>query len=191
MELHHGAHHKAYVDKLNGLIQGTPLATLPLDEIVVCTTETRYPGAGNIFNNAAQHWNHSFYWKCLKPNGGGQPRAGRLLTLIERDFGSFASFRDEFLEKGTQHFGSGWVWLVSQGGTLEVMTTHDADTPIAHGKDALITCDLWEHAYYPDYENRRAEFIGRFLDNLADWEFAESNLEPVEAFVARAEARDA
>ena len=191
MGLHHGKHHKAYVEKLNGLIQGTPLATLPLEEIVLCTAVTRYPGGGQIFNNAAQHWNHSFYWKCLSPTGGGQPEAGRLLTLIERDFRSFGQLRDQFLEKGTQHFGSGWVWLVSAAGTLEVMTTHDADTPIAHGKDALIACDLWEHAYYPDYENRRAEFLGRFLDNLADWRFAESNLQPIEAFVATSVAKDA
>lgn len=176
MKLHHGAHHKAYVDKLNTLVADTPLEELTLEEIIHTTQGSTDEDRKKIFNNAGQHWNHSFFWNSLSPTGGGRSLSGDLATEVERAFGSREKLHEQLLDQGTNHFGSGWVWLVYSGGKLEVTTTHDADTPIAHHQTPLITCDLWEHAYYLDHQNRRPEFLKAWLENLANWEFAAANL---------------
>jgi superoxide dismutase, Fe-Mn family len=171
---HHGAHHKTYVEKLNGLIEGTEFAGKSLEEIVHKTfgKKDKLP----IFNNAAQHWNHTFFWHCMTPEGGGKmPDA--LEKRIARDFGTVDAFKKAFLDQGAEHFGSGWVWLVEDGGKLAVITTHDGENPLAHGKTALLTCDLWEHAYYLDYQHARPKFLKAFFEHLANWEAAASLLE--------------
>ncbi|MET0588249.1 MAG: superoxide dismutase [Novosphingobium sp.] len=175
MKLHHGAHHKAYVDKLNSLVADTPLEELTLEDIIHTTQGSTDEDRKKIFNNAGQHWNHSFFWNSLSPDGG-KSLSGDLAKEVERAFGSETKLHEDLLEQGTNHFGSGWVWLVLSGGKLEVTTTHDADTPIAHHQVALITCDLWEHAYYLDHQNRRPEFLKAWLENLANWDFAAENL---------------
>ena len=168
LELHHGKHHATYVKKLNELIADTPDADKSLDELVTSAT-------GKVFNNAAQHWNHSFYWKSMSPDGGGNPK-GDLADAIKTAFGSLKSCVDELTETATNHFGSGWAWLVSDGsGALSVMDTHDADLPLRHGKHALLTIDVWEHAYYVDYRNVRADYVKAFFDKLANWDFAAEN----------------
>jgi Fe-Mn family superoxide dismutase len=167
LELHHGKHHQTYVDKLNGLIDDKGDADL--DDVI------RAAEPGPVFNNAAQHWNHSFYWKCMAPDGGGAP-SGELAEAIERDFGSFEAFTKELHEAAATHFGSGWAWLVHDGSTLLVTSTHDADLPLAHGQQALLTIDVWEHAYYVDYRNRRPDYLTAFLDHLVDWSFVSQNL---------------
>lgn len=168
LEFHHGKHHAGYVAKLNAGIEGTPFAGKSLEEIIK-TAE------GGTFNNAAQHWNHSFFWKCLKPQGGGKP-TGDLADAINRDFGSYEKFREAFAAKAAAQFGSGWAWLVSDAGTLKITSTANADLPMAHGQTALFTIDVWEHAYYVDYRNARPKFIATVLDELADWDFAQANL---------------
>lgn len=175
MKLHHGAHHKAYVDKLNSLVADTPLEELTLEDIIHTTQGSTDEDRKKIFNNAGQHWNHSFFWNSLSPDGG-KSLSGELATEVQRAFGSEGKLHEQLLEQGTSHFGSGWVWLVLSGGKLEVTTTHDADTPIAHHQIPLITCDLWEHAYYLDHQNRRPEFLKAWLENLANWDFAAANL---------------
>lgn len=175
MALHHGKHHKAYVENLNKLVDDTPFADLSLEEIVRSTDGASDPERRKIFNNAGQHWNHSFFWNSLSPSGGGKLPA-ELARAVERDFGSETDFRDELINQGKSHFGSGWLWVAVTGGKLQVTTTHDAGTPITEGAVPLITCDLWEHAYYVDYQNRREEFLGVWLDHLANWSFAETNL---------------
>ena len=168
LEYHHGKHHKGYVDKLNTLIRGTELEGLSLEELI-----GRSKGA--VFNNAAQAWNHAFFWRCLAPEGGSLP-SGDLRAAIERDCGSFNGFVERFRKAGTEVFGSGWVWLSSSGpdGGLSVETTANADNPLRSGRLPLITCDLWEHAYYIDYRNERARFLEGFF-RLANWEFAAAN----------------
>jgi Fe-Mn family superoxide dismutase len=173
MSFHYGKHHQAYVDNLNKLVAGTPLAGQPLEKIVRETAGAADKVA--VFNNAAQDWNHTFFWQSMKPKGGGQP-TGRMLELINKSFGSFDGFKKTFVDTGVAQFGSGWVWLVQDGGTLKVVKTGNADTPVAHGQTALLTCDVWEHAYYLDYQNRRKDFIQAFVDHLANWEFAASQL---------------
>lgn len=168
LELHHGKHHAGYVKKLNAGLEGSPLAGKSLEEII-------QSASGGLFNNAAQHWNHSFFWKCLKPQGGGQP-SGELADAINRDFGSYEKFRDSFAAAAASQFGSGWAWLVSEGNTLKITTTSNADLPLAHGQTALFTIDVWEHAYYVDYRNERPRFIATVLDELANWDFAQENL---------------
>jgi superoxide dismutase, Fe-Mn family len=171
---HHGAHHKTYVEKLNGLIEGTEFAGKSLEEIIRKSfgKKDKQP----IFNNAAQHWNHTFFWHCLTNNGGGKmPDA--LEKRIARDFGTVDAFKKEFLDQGAAHFGSGWVWLVQDAGKLAVITTHDGENPLAHGKTALITCDLWEHAYYLDYQHARPKFLKAFFEHLANWETAAALLD--------------
>lgn len=166
MEFHYGKHYKTYVDNLNKLTEGTEFAGLPLEEIIQKTAgKPEYQG---IFNNAGQTWNHEFFWQSMSPNGGGRPE-GRLLEQIEKDFGSYDRFREEFKNAAVTQFGSGWAWLVEKDGKLQVMKTSNADTPVAHGLKALINIDVWEHAYYLDYQNRRAEFVDKFLDNLVNW----------------------
>lgn len=165
MEFHYGKHHKAYVDNLNKLIAGTPFADLSLEEIIKET-------AGNekfqaIFNNAAQAWNHNFFWHCMSADGGKAPK-GVLLKKIEDAFGSYDQFCEDFTNAAVSQFGSGWAWLVEdKDGKLSIMKTANADTPLAHGLKALLTVDVWEHAYYLDYQNRRADFVKTFLTHLA------------------------
>ncbi len=173
MGFHYGKHHQAYVDTLNKLVAGTPWSGQPLEKVVVGSAGTADKAA--IFNNAAQAWNHSFFWNSMKPGGGGRP-TGRLLDLITKSFGSFDEFKNAFATTAVAQFGSGWVWLVQDGARLQIVKTSNADTPLAHGQTALLTCDVWEHAYYLDYQNRRKDFVQTFLDHLANWEFAAAQL---------------
>jgi superoxide dismutase, Fe-Mn family len=168
LEYHHGKHHAAYVTNLNKLIEGKPDAKKSLEEIIMSSD-------GGVFNNAAQVWNHTFYWSSMKPNGGGQP-TGDLLAAINRDFGSFDKFKEEFSNAGATQFGSGWAWLVEKDGKLAVTKTPNADLPMKHGQKALLTMDVWEHAYYIDYRNARPKYIETFLNSLANWDFATENL---------------
>jgi len=173
MSFHYGKHHQAYVDNLNKLVAGTPWATQPLEKIIQETAGVADKAA--VFNNAAQVWNHTFFWKSMKPGGGGKP-TGRLLELIEKSFGSFDEFKKAFTTTAVSQFGSGWVWLVQDGDVLKIVKTSNADTPAAHGQTTLLTCDVWEHAYYLDYQNRRNDFVQAFLDHLVNWDFAASQL---------------
>ncbi|WP_026731711.1 superoxide dismutase [Fischerella sp. PCC 9605] len=168
-EYHYGKHHKAYVDNLNKLTEGTELADKPLEEVIQISFKDS--SKTGIFNNAAQVWNHTFFWNCLKPAGGGQP-TGDLASKIEKDFGSFDKFKEEFSNAAATQFGSGWAWLVDDNGTLKVTKTPNAENPLVHGQKALLTLDVWEHAYYIDYRNARPAFIKNFLDNLVNWDFA-------------------
>jgi Fe-Mn family superoxide dismutase len=168
IDYHYGKHHKAYADNLNRLITGTEFANIVLEEIIK-------KASGGIFNNAAQLWNHTFYWNSLAPAGGGEP-SGELATLINRNFGSFAGFKEKFTAAATTLFGSGWIWLVKNpDGTLGIETTANAGTPLKDGKKALITCDVWEHAYYIDYRNVRAQYVEAFW-KIINWPFAVANL---------------
>lgn len=165
---HHEKHHNAYVVNLNKLIPGTEFEKMSLEEII-------RKSSGPIFNNAAQVWNHTFFWQSMKPKGGGKP-TGAIAKQIEKDFGSYDKFREEFTNAATTQFGSGWAWLVLDGGKLSIIKTGNAETPVTQGKKAILTIDVWEHAYYLDYQNRRPDFITAFLDHLVNWEFAEKNL---------------
>ncbi len=167
LEYHHGKHHNAYVTNLNGLVEGTDLADKSLEEIVAVAE-------GGTFNNAAQVWNHTFYWSCMCPGGGGAP-SGALAAAIDRDFGSFEAFKEQFTKAGATLFGSGWTWLVLDGGTLRITQTSNADLPLKHGQTPLLTMDVWEHAYYVDYRNARPAYIGTFLGSLVDWDFVSAN----------------
>jgi len=173
LEFHHGKHHQAYVTNTNKLIAGTDLEQASLEQIVLKSAGD--PAKAGLFNNAAQVWNHSFYWRCLKPGGGGKP-AGALAERIARDFGSYEKFAEEFKNAGATQFGSGWAWLVLDGDRLAIMKTGNADTPLAHGKKALLTVDVWEHAYYLDYQNRRPDYLAVFMEHLVNWEFVGSLL---------------
>ena len=168
LEFHHGKHHKAYVDNLNKLLDGKPEASKSLEEVIMSSE-------AGVFNNAAQIWNHTFYWNSMKPNGGGKP-TGDLAAAIDRDFGSFDKFKEEFTQAGITQFGSGWAWLVLDGGKLKVTKTPNADLPMKHGQKALLTMDVWEHAYYIDFRNARPKYIETFLTSLANWDFALENL---------------
>jgi superoxide dismutase, Fe-Mn family len=168
LEFHYGKHHRTYVDKLNGLIEGTEFAAASLEDIV-------RKSSGGVFNNAAQVWNHTFYWHCLSPNGGGHPD-GKLAAAIDASFGSFDKFKDQFSDKATTLFGSGWAWLVKQGdGKLAIVQTSNAETPLTGDATPLLTCDVWEHAYYIDYRNARPKYLEAFW-NLVNWKFVEKNL---------------
>lgn len=171
-DFHHAKHHNTYVVNLNKAIDGNAdYSGLTLEEII---QKSNGKDAG-VFNNSAQIWNHSFFWNCLSPNP--QKPGAKLIALIERDFGSFDSFRTEFLQAGATQFGSGWAWLVqNKDGALSVVKTPNANTPITDGLNPLLTCDVWEHAYYIDYRNKRPDFLATFIDQLANWEFAESRL---------------
>jgi Fe-Mn family superoxide dismutase len=168
LELHHGKHHQTYVDKLNDLVEGDK-SDADLDSVILGAEP------GPLFNNAAQHWNHSFYWQGMTPDGGGTPSED-LAEAIDRDFGSFDAFTEKLSEEATKHFGSGWAWLVHDGSKLLVTSTHDADLPLKHSQKALLTIDVWEHAYYVDYRNQRPDYIAAFLDELVNWEFVAKNL---------------
>ena len=173
LEFHHGKHHATYVANLNKLIEGTDLDGKGLEGVI--TAVAGDAAKAGVFNNAAQIWNHSFYWQCMKPGGGGAP-TGALSEKITADFGSFEAFVEQFKAAGTTQFGSGWAWLVLENGTLKVTKTPNADLPLAHGQKALLTMDVWEHAYYLDYQNRRPDYITTFLDKLVNWDFVAANL---------------
>jgi superoxide dismutase, Fe-Mn family len=178
LALHHNKHHKSYVDTLNTLLVDDALADLTLEDVI--RESHGFAARHTIFNNAAQSWNHDFFWRSMKPGGGGPPM-GDLKILIEHDIGEPKAFRDAFIKAATKHFGSGWVWLIVTQGVVGIVTTHDADLPPVHGRTPLLCCDLWEHAYYLDYQNRRADFVEAFLDHLANWDFANANLEKATA----------
>ena len=166
LKLHHGKHHKKYVDTTNQLLEKEPLAASSLEQVVKTAK-------GKLFNNAAQAWNHDFYWRSLSPKR--QRPSGALLHRLEKDFGSYERFDDAFAAAANGQFGSGWAWLVDKDGKLEVAATSNADTPMAHGIKCLLTLDVWEHAYYVDYRNERERYVSAVLDRL-NWEFAEKNL---------------
>lgn len=172
LSFHHGKHHNTYVTNLNNLIKGTELEGRTLEEVIQLSA--RDTSKTGIFNNAAQVWNHTFYWHSMKPNGGGEPK-GELLAKINADFGSFDKLKEEFKNAGTTQFGSGWAWLVLENGKLKVTKTGNADLPMVHGQIALLTADVWEHAYYLDYQNRRPDYLATFLDKLVNWDFAAEN----------------
>ena len=167
LSFHYDKHHTAYLNNLKGLLEGKPEAEKSLEEIVKTSS-------GGVFNNSAQVWNHTFYWNSMKPSGGGEP-SGALADAIKRDFGSFADFKKQFAEAAVKQFGSGWAWLVKEGDKLKITTTGNAETPITKGATALITCDVWEHAYYIDYRNLRAKYVDTFLEKLVNWDFAAAN----------------
>jgi len=173
LEFHHGKHHAAYVTNLNNLVAGTDLEDKSLEDTI--TAVAGDAGKAGVFNNAAQVWNHSFYWQCMKPGGGGQP-TGALADKINADFGSYEAFVEQFKTAGATQFGSGWAWLVLDGGTLKVTKTANADLPLAHGQKALLTMDVWEHAYYLDYQNRRPDYMTTYLEKLVNWDFVAANL---------------
>jgi Fe-Mn family superoxide dismutase len=168
ISFHYGKHHAAYVNNLNGLIEGTDNADKSLEDIV------KSAPAGGLFNNAAQVWNHTFYWNCMSPDGGGDP-SGDLAAAIESSFGSVDAFKEQFKADSVGNFGSGWTWLVREGDGLAIVKTDDADTPLAHGQTALLTIDVWEHAYYLDYQNARPAYVDTFIGNLLNWEFVAAN----------------
>jgi Fe-Mn family superoxide dismutase len=170
---HYGKHHKGYVDNLNKLVAGTEFADLPLENIITATAGKADKTA--IFNNAAQTWNHTFYWRSLKPKGGGEPPAV-LQQKIEASFGTLDACKKELATAATTQFGSGWAWLVLDGNKLKVVKTANADVPMSTGLKPLLTIDVWEHAYYLDYQNRRADYIAAVLDKLINWDFAAENL---------------
>jgi Fe-Mn family superoxide dismutase len=172
-DFHHGRHHQAYVTNLNNLIKDSPLERQSLEDLIKGsykdTTKT------GVFNNAAQVWNHTFFWSSMKPHGGGAP-SGNLSSAITRDCGGLDKFKEQFKATAVGQFGSGWAWLVADKGQLKIVGTPNAVTPLAEGQTALLTCDVWEHAYYLDYQNRRPDFVQAFLDHLVNWDFAAQNL---------------
>ncbi len=182
LRLHHEAHHKTYVDKLNEQLKGKDMVEKPLLEVVKWSAAADSRRA--IFNNAGQAWNHAFYWQSLRPAGGDGP-GNQLAAEIKKTFGSLDALIKQLVEAGVSHFGSGWVWLVADGGTLKVVTTHDAGTPVISGQRPLLTLDLWEHAYYVDYRNRRAAHLEAAAGKLLNWDYAESN------FIMTQEAHEA
>jgi superoxide dismutase, Fe-Mn family len=172
MSFHYGKHHKAYVDNLNKLIAGTEYAALSLEKIITSTAGK--PEKAAIFNNAAQNWNHTFYWKSMSPKGGGEPPAA-LKSKIEAAFGSVDACKKELASTAVSQFGSGWAWLVFEGDKLKVVKTANADIPMTKGLKPVLVIDVWEHAYYLDYQNRRADYVNAMLDKLINWEFALQN----------------
>lgn len=172
-EFHHGKHHATYVTNLNNLTKDTPMANQSLEEIIKATAGDA--AKAGIFNNAAQVWNHTFFWNSMKPKGGGTP-SGKVAKLIDDSFGSYDKFAEAFTTAGTTQFGSGWAWLVLDGGKLAVTKTPNAETPVSGKAKPILTIDVWEHAYYLDYQNRRPDFIKTFLNSLVNWEFAEKNI---------------
>ncbi len=174
LEFHHGKHHNAYVVNLNNLIKGSDLENKGLEEIILAVAGDA--SKAGVFNNAAQIWNHTFYWNSMKPNGGGKP-SGKIAEKIDADLGGYDKFVELFTAAATTQFGSGWAWLVlNKDGKLEVTKTPNADLPMAHGQKALLTIDVWEHAYYIDFRNLRPKYIGTFLESLVNWDFVNANL---------------
>lgn len=173
ISFHYGKHHAGYVRKINKFIKGTPYENMPLAKIIV--ESAGKPDQAAVFNNAAQVWNHTFYWKSMKPGGGGAPQ-GELLNRIKNDFGGYDEFKKAFAGISGSQFGSGWGWLVLKDGKLSIMKTSNAENPSVKGYKPLLTVDVWEHAYYIDYQNRRGDYLAAFLDHLVNWEFAEKNM---------------
>jgi superoxide dismutase, Fe-Mn family len=173
LDFHYGKHHQTYVTNLNNLTKDTPLASKSLQDVI--KEAAADPAKTSIFNNAAQVWNHTFFWNCMKPGGGGKP-TGSIASEIDKAFGSYEKFAEEFKNACVTQFGSGWGWLATEDGALKVLKTSNADLPLVHGQHALLTCDVWEHAYYLDYQNRRPDFVQAFLDHLVYWDFVADNL---------------
>ncbi|HMX08542.1 MAG TPA: Fe-Mn family superoxide dismutase [Microthrixaceae bacterium] len=168
LEYHYGKHHQTYVTNLNKLVEGTEFENASLEDVILKSD-------GGLFNNSAQVWNHTFYWNSMSPNGGGAP-TGAVADAIDGAFGSYDDFKAKFAEAATTQFGSGWAWLVDNGSGLEIMKTSNADLPMKHGAKALLTIDVWEHAYYIDFRNARPNYISTFLDSLVNWDFVAQNL---------------
>lgn len=168
LKFHHDKHHAGYVTNYNKLVEGTEYADMAIEDVIKAIAGDS--SKTGIFNNAAQAWNHTFYWNCMKAGGGGEP-TGALSSKINADFGSFDQFKEEFKTAGTTQFGSGWAWLVLENGTLKVTKTPNADNPLTHNQVPLLTMDVWEHAYYLDYQNRRPDYEQTFLDRLINWDF--------------------
>ena len=169
LEFHYEKHHKGYMNKLKELLQGKPEAEKSLEEVIKTSS-------GPVFNNAAQVWNHTFFWEGLKPGGGGAPAAGEVADLLQRDLGGIAGFREQFIKAGMGRFGSGWAWLVLDGGKAKIMDTPNAETPLTTSATPLLTGDVWEHAYYLDHRNNRQAFLEVFCDKLINWDFVAKNL---------------
>lgn len=172
LDFHYGKHHASYISKYNGMVEGTEYADKPIEEVIKAVYGDS--SKTGLFNNAAQAWNHSFYWTCMKPGGGGTP-TGALADKINSDFGSFDKFKEEFKSAGGTQFGSGWAWLVLDNGTLKVTKTPNAETPLQSGQTPLLTMDVWEHAYYLDYQNKRPDYADAFINNLINWDFVAEN----------------
>jgi len=173
ISFHYGKHHKTYVDNLNKLIAGTPLESKSLEEIIMASAGDS--SKAGLFNNAAQVWNHTFFWNGMRAGGGGRPK-GDLAARIDSTFGGYEKFAEQFKAAAVGRFGSGWAWLVLDGGALKITSTANADTPMASKQTALLTVDVWEHAYYLDYQNRRPDFVQAFLDHLVNWDFVAAGL---------------
>jgi Fe-Mn family superoxide dismutase len=171
LDFHHGKHHNAYVVKGNELLEDAGLSADNLEALVIEAAKV----GGGLFNNVGQHYNHSFFWNSVSANGGGEP-TGAIADAINASFGSFENFKKEFVAGGVGQFGSGWVWLVADGDTLKITKSANAETPLTDGLKPLLVCDVWEHAYYLDFQNRRPDFLASFIDNLANWDFANQNL---------------
>lgn len=171
LDFHHGKHHNAYVVKGNELLEDAGVDADSLEELVKKTAEA----GGALFNNVGQHYNHSFFWNSISPNGGGAP-TGDIAAAIDASFGSFDNFKTEFVNGGVGQFGSGWVWLVADGDQLKIAKSANAETPLTDGLKPILVCDVWEHAYYLDFQNRRPDFLASFIDNLVNWDFANQNL---------------
>jgi superoxide dismutase, Fe-Mn family len=169
---HYGKHHAAYINNYNNLVANTPLDAQSIEEVIAIAAAD--PQKVGIFNNGAQAWNHTFYWNSLTPNGGGEPE-GELAEKITQDFGSFDKFKEELKNAAATQFGSGWAWLVLEGTALKVVKTGNAQTPSTSGQKPILTIDVWEHAYYLDYQNRRPDYVASVIDNLLNWEFAAAN----------------
>jgi len=173
MDFHHGRHHHAYVTNLNNLVKGSPAESQSLEELIKASY--RDTSRTGVFNNAAQVWNHTFFWSSMKPHGGGSP-SGQVAQAIDRDCGGIDKFKEQFKAAAVGQFGSGWAWLVADGGKLKITATPNAVNPLSEGQTALLTCDVWEHAYYLDFQNRRPDFVQTFLDHLVNWDFVAQNL---------------
>jgi Fe-Mn family superoxide dismutase len=173
LDYHYGKHHQGYVDKLNKLINGTPFENLELEEII---ERARGEAMTDILNNAQQAWNHTFFWNSLSPNGGQRPN-GRIAQMVDNEFGSIDKFKKQFRDAAAGLFGSGWVWLCEQAGSLKIISTRNADSPIGTAMTPLLVLDVWEHAYYLDTRNDRGEYINRYLEKMINWDFAASNLD--------------
>lgn len=173
LDFHHGKHHNAYVTNLNNLITGTDLEKSSLEDIIMKSFNN--PSMAGIFNNAAQAWNHAFYWNCMKKNGGGKP-TGKLAEEMDKNFISFDKFLEEIKNAAITQFGSGWAWLVKDHDSLKIIKTSNADTPMIHGSNPLLVIDVWEHAYYLDYQNQRPNYVAAFFENLVNWDFVASQI---------------
>ena len=173
LSYHYGKHHKTYVDNLNKLVEGKDLASMSLEQIIHASAGKA--DMAGVFNNAAQVWNHTFYWNSLKPNGGGKP-TGAIAAAIDRDLGGYDKFKADLSAAAVTQFGSGWAWLVADAGTLKIVKTGNAEVPLTKGQKPLLTIDVWEHAYYLDYQNLRAKYVETLIDKLLNWDFANQNL---------------